>query len=51
MPAGPFDIGDVPVVTGAGTVKLVVRDATGKEVVTTADYFSSPELVKPGLWD
>ena len=51
VPAGPFDIVDVPVVSGAGTVKLVVRDPTGKEVVTTADYFSSPDLLKPGLWD
>jgi outer membrane usher protein len=51
VPAGPFDIVDVPVVTGAGTVKLVVRDATGKEVVTTSDYFAAQSLIKPGLWD
>ena len=42
---------DVPVVTGEGTVQVVVRDATGKEVVTSADYFAAQELLKPGLSD
>jgi len=51
VPAGPFDIVDVPVITGAGTVELVVRDPTGKQVVTTVDYFASPQLLKPGLVD
>jgi len=51
VPAGPFDIVDVPVLTGAGTMELVVRDATGKQVVTKADYFASPRLLKPGLMD
>lgn len=51
IPAGPFDLVDVPVVTGAGTVQVVVRDATGKEVVTSADYFASQDLLKPGLSD
>ncbi len=51
VPAGPFDIVDVPVITGAGTVELVVRDANGNQVVTKTDYFASPKLLKPGLWD
>ena len=51
IPAGPFDIVDVPVITGAGTVELVVRDPTGKQIVTKADYFASPQLLKPGLSD
>lgn len=49
--AGPFDIVDVPVITGAGTVELVVRDPSGKQVVTKADYFASQDLLKPGLID
>ena len=51
VPAGPFDIVDVPVITGAGTVELVVRDPGGKQVVTKTDYFASQELLKPGLAD
>jgi len=51
VPSGPFDIVDVPVVTGAGTVQVVVRDPTGRQVETSADYFASPDLVRPGLWD
>lgn len=51
VPAGPFDIVNIPVITGAGTVELVVRDPTGKQVVTTLDYFTSPQLLKPGLID
>jgi outer membrane usher protein len=51
VPAGPFDIVNIPVITGAGTVELVVRDPTGKQVVTKLDYFTSPRLLKPGLID
>lgn len=51
VPAGPFDIVNVPVITGAGTVELIVRDPTGKQVVTKVDYFTSPQLLKPGLID
>jgi outer membrane usher protein len=51
VPEGPFDIVDVPVLTGAGTIELVVRDVSGKEVTTTADYFTSPHLLSPGLFD
>ena len=51
VPAGPFDIVDVPVITGAGTVQLVVHDSTGKQVVTKTDYFASQDLLRPGLID
>ncbi len=48
---GPFEVANVPVVTGGGTIKLVVKDAAGNEVTTEADYFASPQLLKPGLID
>lgn len=51
VPSGPFDIVDVPVITGAGTVQLIVRDPNGKQVETSADYFASTSLLRPGLWD
>lgn len=48
---GPFEIANLPIVTGAGTIELVVKDAAGNEVTTKADYFASPQLLKPGLFD
>lgn len=51
VPAGPFEIVDLPVVSGAGTVQIVVRDEHGQEVVTESDYFVSERLLKPGLSD
>jgi outer membrane usher protein len=51
VPEGPFEIVDVPVLTGAGTIELVVQDAAGNKVSTKADYFSSPRLLRPGLVD
>jgi outer membrane usher protein len=51
VPEGPFEIVDVPVLTGAGTIELVVHDVAGNRVVTKADYFSSPSLLRPGLFD
>lgn len=51
VPEGPFEIVNVPVLTGAGTIELVVSDVAGNKVVTKADYFSSPSLLRPGLFD
>lgn len=49
LPAGPFDLNELPVVTGNGEVRLVVRDALGREQVITQPYFASPSLLRPGL--
>lgn len=51
LPAGPFEIADLPIVSGAGTVQIVVRDEHGQEVVTESDYFVSEQLLRPGLSD
>ena len=51
VPAGPFQITDVPVMTGAGDVRLVVRDALGRETVTTQSYFASTQILRRGLHD
>ncbi len=61
---GPFEITDVPIVTGAGQVQLVVRDLLGRETVISQGYYVAPHvacqgpvrllfrggLVPPGLW-
>lgn len=48
---GPFDLSNIPVVTGAGNVDLVVRDLLGRETVVHQSYYATPTLLKPGLSD
>ncbi len=42
---GPFEIADVPVVTGGG-VQLIVRDLLGREVLYRQSYYSAPTLLR-----
>jgi outer membrane usher protein len=49
VPPGPFVIDRVPVVTGAGDVRLVVQDALGNEQIITEPFYSGAELLAPGL--
>ncbi|HMR29784.1 MAG TPA: fimbria/pilus outer membrane usher protein [Geminicoccaceae bacterium] len=51
VPAGPFRIDNVPVVTGAGEVQLVVRDLLGRERIVTQPYYVSGRLLRAGLHD
>ena len=51
LPPGPFEIANVPVITGSGDVQLVVRDLLGRETVVTQSYYSSPGLLRRGLSD
>lgn len=48
---GPFTLDQVPVVTGAGDVRFVVRDELGVERSFTAPYYVSSNLLRPGLSD
>ncbi|HSV46546.1 MAG TPA: fimbria/pilus outer membrane usher protein [Ramlibacter sp.] len=48
---GPFDLSNVPVVTGAGEVNLVVRDLLGRETLVKQSYYASPRLLAPDLMD
>jgi outer membrane usher protein len=47
--AGPFTLNQVPIVTGAGDVKMVVHDVLGREQVVTMNYYMSPQLLRQGL--
>ena len=51
VPPGPFDIDRLPTVTGAGQTTLVVRDPLGREEVTQASFYTTPALLREGLWD
>lgn len=48
---GPFQITNLPVVTGAGTARVVVRDALGRETISETPFFASSNLLAAGLWD
>jgi outer membrane usher protein len=49
VPAGPFIIDRLPVVTGAGDVRLIVRNALGQEQTITEPFYSGPSLLAAGL--
>jgi outer membrane usher protein len=51
VPSGPFEISDIPVVTGAGTTQLVVHDSLGRDTVTDVPFYASPTLLRGGLYD
>jgi outer membrane usher protein len=51
VPPGPFELPNVPVITGAGELNLVVRDLLGRETVVRQSYYASPRLLAPGLTD
>lgn len=48
---GPFVIDNMPVITGQGEIRVVVRDALGREQVTTLPFYAAPTLLRPGLVD
>ncbi|MDB4106518.1 fimbria/pilus outer membrane usher protein [bacterium] len=49
VPSGPFSIQDLPVTTGQGDARLVVRDILGREQVITQPFYTTPRLLKQGL--
>jgi outer membrane usher protein FimD/PapC len=48
---GPFQLTNVPIVTGAGQMQLVVRDLLGRETVISQSYCIAPVLLAPGVTD
>lgn len=51
LPPGPFELSNVPVITGAGEISMVVRDLLGRETVVQQSYYAAPRLLSPGLTD
>lgn len=51
VPVGPFRVADVPLMNGAGDVRLVVRDAFGRESVVSQRYYASTQILRKGLHD
>lgn len=49
VPPGPFSISNLPVISGAGEVQLVVRDLMGREQIITRPFYASQSLLRAGL--
>ncbi|CAG1021687.1 Outer membrane usher protein YraJ [Patescibacteria group bacterium] len=49
--SGVFTVNNMPVVTGAGEINLVVRNMLGVETLVTQRYYTSPRLLAEGLSD
>ncbi len=49
--AGPYQIQNIPAISGSGTAQVVTRDASGKETIQSLAFYTSPQLLKPGLYD
>lgn len=51
LKAGPFSITNIPVVTGANDLRLIVRDVLGREQVIEQPFYASQQLLRAGLHD
>jgi outer membrane usher protein len=49
VPPGPFSITNIPAVSGAGEVRLVVRDLLGREQIITQPFYRNLTLLRAGL--
>ena len=46
---GPFALTNIPLVNGAGNAQMVIRDSSGHETTTNVPFYSSADLLAPGL--
>lgn len=46
---GPFQIPQLPVMTGAGTIAMTVTNALGQQTTTTLPFYASAAMLAPGL--
>lgn len=51
VPMGPFQLQDVPTITGDGQIQIVVRNLLGQEQVISQSFYASPALLRQGLQD
>ena len=47
--AGPFEIPQLPVISGAGTISMTVTNAMGQQVLVSQPFYASTALLTPGL--
>src|SRR5579885_270435 len=46
---GPFELNDIPVVTGGGSATVVLRDILGRQTVQTIPFYATGRLLARGL--
>jgi outer membrane usher protein len=51
VPSGPYQITNIPTLSGASIAQVVVRDAAGRQTETSLPFYTSPKLLKEGLID
>jgi len=51
LPPGPFTISNLPVVSGAGTARIVIRETTGRVTESQTAFYTSSRLLHEGLYD
>ncbi|MFS8049769.1 fimbria/pilus outer membrane usher protein [Rhizobium sp. BR 314] len=51
VPAGPFEVNNLPVFSGGGQATVVLRDSLGRETTQTLPFYSSNLLLRRGLLD
>ncbi|PLT20444.1 fimbrial biogenesis outer membrane usher protein [Ralstonia mannitolilytica] len=49
--SGPFVVNNAPAITGAGQAVIVVKDALGRDVVTSVPLYIDTRLLSAGLFD
>jgi outer membrane usher protein len=47
--AGPFEIPELPVISGGGTITVSVTNALGQQVSVSKPFYASSTLLKPGF--
>ncbi len=46
---GPFQIPQLPLINGAGTISMSITNALGQQVTTELPFYASSDLLAPGL--
>ncbi len=47
--SGPFEINNLPVLTGSGQARVVVRDVLGRETIARLPFFATESLLRKNL--
>lgn len=51
LPAGPFQLDNMPTVSGLGNARMVLTDALGRQTQFSIPFYASTNLLAPGLAD
>lgn len=51
LDAGPFSVNNIPVMTGANDLRIVVRDVLGREQIIEQSFYASQQMLRTGLHD